>query len=200
MHHHGAAGDSGVIQGVLVLALVVTAAVHLGGRFRRDHQIDGYLLGHALMTAGMAWMLFPESWAPRPLPGWGLFFAVSGGWFVVHVVRCCGRSLWKGALRYGDLVVGHGAMAYMVGPASVRFSPVTAILIGYFLLLGLAAVAIVLERSVTIELPQEVYGGQGGETPLAARQVRRFTDSVATTSAFAHASMAVGMVYMLARL
>jgi len=35
MHHHGSAGHGGAIQGILLATLVVTAAVHLGGRFVR---------------------------------------------------------------------------------------------------------------------------------------------------------------------
>ncbi|HKN39644.1 MAG TPA: hypothetical protein VJ456_11095, partial [Acidimicrobiia bacterium] len=96
------------------------------------------------------------------------------------------RTVWAGALRWGDLVVGHGAMAYMLAPSRFRSSPLTVILVAYFLLLGLAAAAVVLGRSVTLELP--------GEAPAS------FARSVSTSSALAHTSMAVAMVFMLARI
>ena len=138
------------------------------------------------MTAGMVWMLLPESWGPGPPPGLAPIFALTAGWFAVLLARECRRTVWAGALRWGDLVVGHGAMAYMLAPSRFRSSPLTVILVAYFLLLGLAAAAVVLGRSVTLELP--------GEAPAS------FARSVSTSSALAHTSMAVAMVFMLARI
>jgi hypothetical protein len=199
MHHHGSVGQGGAIQALVLATLLVTAGVHLGGRFvRGGHQIDGYLLGHALMTSGMVWMLLPESWGSGPPTGLAPLFALSGAWFAVLLVRECRRTLWEGAVRCGDLVLGHGAMAYMLAPPRVRSSPVTGLLVVYFLLLGLATAALVLGRSVRLELPEEA-AGRGASTPVQHPPLTSLAASVSTASALAHSSMAVAMVFMLAR-
>jgi hypothetical protein len=199
MHHHGSADHSGLIEGVLIIALVVSSGVHLGLRFfRRGHPVDGYLLGHGAMTAGMVWMLLPGSWIPAPPGGLAPFFGLGAAWFAVLLARHCRRTLWQGALRCGDLVVGYGAMAYMLSPADLRWALLTAGLIAYFLLLGFGAVSVILGQSLIIELPQEVSGA-GAPSPAPSR-LSRLVNGVSTPSASAHAAMAVGMVYMLARL
>jgi hypothetical protein len=199
MHHHGSADHSGLIESVLMIALVVTAAVHLGGRFfRSGHQVDGYLLGHATMTAGMVWMLLPGSWIPAPPSGLAPFFGLGAGWFAVRLAQHCRKTLWNGAIRYGDLVVGHGAMAYMLSPAELRLALLTAGLIAYFLLLALGAVSVTLGHLLIIELPEEV--SRHAASPPAPSPLSRLMNGVSTRSAFAHTAMALGMVYMLARL
>jgi hypothetical protein len=199
MHHHGSAGQGGAIQGLVLVVLVVTVAVHLGGRFvRSHHQVDGYLLGHAVMTGGMAWMLLPESWGSGPPSGLALVFALTAGWFAVLLARDRSRAGWERAARRADLVVGHGAMAYMLAPARLRLSPLTAALVIYFLLLGLAAAVVVLGRSVTLDLPYEAPG-TGTPAPLSQSRLTSLAGSVSTSSALAHTSMAIAMVFMLPR-
>lgn len=199
MHDHGGLASGMFVPGVLLALLVLATVLHLRARSTGDSpEGAGHALGHALMAVGMASMLVPAGWQPIPVVTWQVVFCLSGAYFLTRMVLRWRDGARAAALWHAELAIGDAAMVYMLGPAWLAWSPLTALLAAYFGVHALLAGGLFLGRCVAIELPEQALGSRPAE-PQPKRKMALSARSVPTALAAAHCAMATAMVYMLAR-
>jgi hypothetical protein len=199
MHHHSMGGQAVFVPALMLGMLALATLVHVRAGFAGGPCGNPrHASGHALMAAGMAYMLLPVEWRIVPNVALALVFGVSAAYFLGASVLAW-RTGGRGVGWYGEVALGDVAMVYMLGPSRLVSAPVTTFLVVYFCVYAGLFALLVLWRGLVIDLP-----GEGQKTAGAVRQplglVATVSSSVSTASAAAHLAMGAVMVYMLAGL
>ena len=198
MHEHGMGGQAVFVPVLMLGMLALATAIHVRAVFVGEPSCDArHASGHALMAAGMAYMLLPAEWRLIPDGALALVFAVCAAYFLGASVLAW-RTGGRGGGWHGELAVGHVAMVYMLAPSRLVSAPVTAFLVVYFCIYTGLFGLLVLWRALVIDLSRD----QAAREAVRKRLVRvgTFSSSLTTASAAAHLVMGVVMVYMLAGL
>jgi hypothetical protein len=196
MDHHGIGGQAVFVPALMLAMLAVATTIHLRDRFAGEPSgHPNHASGHALMAAGMAYMLLPVEWRPIPNMALAPVFGVSAAYFLGAAVLAW-RTGGRGIGWHAELAVGDVAMAYMLGPSRLLSAPVTALLVLYFCVYVIPFAVLVLWRGLVIDLPGEGRATKG-TTRRSPRRLATVFSSVSTASAAAHLATAAVMLYML---